>query len=377
VGDYCSIMPPEVAEEYGDFSDWKNSVGTGPFMLTDYVSMSSAIFVRNPDYWRKHPLYPEDTMPYLDGVKWLIIPDRSTRISALRTGKVDRLGLGWEDAGDVAKTNPELLMASSPPTMSSLLFMRTDKPESPFYDRRVRQALQLGLDNQAIINDYYEGNAVLINHPLAPMLEFKDMYTPLEELPGTVQELYGYKNEKAKQLLAEAGYPDGFETSVICTEAYVDLLSIVKAYWEEIGVILNIEPKETAVYSSIGFRRTHKDMYMGQGIDTTPSSWVNFSPDNTGNRSLIDDPRVNQAIEDWLKNSSDWDKLCQIAKDIYPYILEQAWTVPLPAAYSYVAWQPWLKDYHGENAVGYYNWQNYPLYVWIDQDLKEEMTGGR
>jgi len=372
VGEYCSIMPPEVAEEYGDFQDWENAVGTGPFMLTDYVPGSSATFVRNPNYWRKHPLYG-DQMPYLDGVKWLIIPDNSTRISALRTGKIDRQGVGWEDAEDVMKTNPELTWVKHPPNISSLLFMRTDKPELPFSDKSVRRALQLGLDNQTIIDEYYEGNAVLINYPLMPMPEFEGMYTPLEELPEAVQELYGYHPEKAKQLLAEAGYPDGFTTEIICTAGSVDLLSIVKYDWEKIGVTLNLEVREGAVYSSIGFRRTHKEMYMGQGFGGTPSSWTEVSPDGTGNRSKVDDPRVNQAIEDWLKYGADWDKLRQIAKEIYPYILEQAWAVPLPPAYGYVAWWPWLKDYAGETSIGYYNWYDYVKYVWLDQELKKEM----
>ena len=372
LGDYCSIMPPEVAEEYENFDDWRNSVGSGAFILTDYVAGSAATFVRNPNYWRKHPIYG-DQMPYLDGIKWLIIPDASTRLSALRTGKIDFLGVGWEDAGDVMKTNPELNWVKHPPSMSNLLFMRTDKPELPFYDQRVRHALQLGLNNQEIIDDYYEGNAVLVNHPITPMPEFEDMYTPFEELPEAVQELYGYNPEKAKQLLVEAGYPDGFTTEIICTAGHVDLLSIVKAYWEKIGVTLNIEVRESAVYNSIGFRRNHKEMFIGGGIDSTPSSWVNFAPDNTGNRSMIDDPRLNQAIEDWLRYSSDWDKLCQIAKEIYPYILEQAWTVPMPPGYSFYFWQPWYKDYHGESGIGYWNSYSPGLYTWLDQDLKKEM----
>ena len=373
VGDYCSIMPPEVAEKYGDFEDWRNSVGTGAFILTDYVSGSAATLERNPNYWRKHPLYPEDTIPYVDSIKWLIIPDASTQLSALRTGKVDRLTIGWEDVPAVMETTPELNWSERPPGGSLLIFMRTDKPELPFYDQRVRYALQLGLDNRAIVDDYYEGNAVLVNHPITPMPEFEGMYTPLEELPEAVRELYGYDPEKARQLLAEAGYPDGFTTSIIATTTFVDLLSIVKADWEKIGVTLNIEVKEVAIYTSIGFRRNHKEMYMGQGIDSTPSSWVCFGPDNTGNRSMIDDPQVNAAIEDWLRYSSDWDKLCQIAKEIYPYILEQAWTVPMPAAYSYGAWWPWIRDYHSESAIGYYNTYNYASYIWLDQELKKEM----
>ncbi len=73
--------------------DWRNSVGTGPFMLTDFVSNSKATFVRNPNYWMKNPCGPGegDQLPYVDGVKLLIIPDPATAVSAFRTGKLDLL----------------------------------------------------------------------------------------------------------------------------------------------------------------------------------------------------------------------------------------------------------------------------------------------
>ena len=372
LGEYLSIMPPEMVELHGDMTDWRNSCGTGPYIMTDYVDQSAATFVRNPNYWRKHPIFG-DQMPYLDGVKFLIIPDASTRISALRTAKINFLPLGWEDAGDVIKTTPELNVARLSPTGSSLLFMRTDKPELPFDDIRVRYALNLGLDNQAIVDDYYDGNAVLVVHPIAPLPEFECMYTPLEELPETVQELYGHNPEKAKQLLAEAGYPEGFETSIICTSTAVDILSIVKANWEEIGVILNLEVKEAAVASSIGARRSHKEMIIGTGVDSTPRTWNNFGPDNMGNKSMINDDVVNAAIEEWREKQSDWDELCQIGKETYSYILEQAWTVPLPAGYSYFLWWPWYKGYNGELSIGFYNYYHSTHYCWMDLELKKEM----
>ena len=58
-------MPREVVEEYGDMNDWRRVIGTGPFMLTDYVEGSVMTFERNPNYWRKHPIFG-DQMPYLD-----------------------------------------------------------------------------------------------------------------------------------------------------------------------------------------------------------------------------------------------------------------------------------------------------------------------
>jgi hypothetical protein len=64
-------------------------------------------------------------------------------------------------------------------------------------------------------------------------------------------------------------------------------------------------------------------------------------------------------------------------KEVYPYILEESWQVAMPGYYSYRFWWPWVKDYNGVGGVGYLNGSNYVAYIWVDQDLKEEMTGKR
>ena len=85
------LMPPEVIKKYGDMREWRNVVGTGPFMLTDYVAGSSATLVKNPGFWEKNPVGPGkgDQLPYLDGVKILVIPDISTAQAGFRTAKFD------------------------------------------------------------------------------------------------------------------------------------------------------------------------------------------------------------------------------------------------------------------------------------------------
>ena len=90
---HSDIYPPEVIEEHGDAKDWRTIVGTGPFMLTDYVLDSSITFKKNPDYWRNDPKYPENRIPYIDEMRMLIFPELATRMAALRTGKVDWVGV--------------------------------------------------------------------------------------------------------------------------------------------------------------------------------------------------------------------------------------------------------------------------------------------
>jgi len=100
------ILAPEAGGAYpGDFRKWETCIGTGPFMIVDEVAGSSLSFVKNPNYWMKDPVHPENTLPYVDRVDWLIIPDSSTRIAALRTGKIEQLGgLNWEDRDSLLKT---------------------------------------------------------------------------------------------------------------------------------------------------------------------------------------------------------------------------------------------------------------------------------
>ncbi|MBI4283945.1 MAG: hypothetical protein HY663_05690 [Chloroflexi bacterium] len=82
---------PEVVQKYGDMKEWRNSVGTGAFMLADYVPSSVVTLIKNPNYWDKDPIGPGkgNQLPYIDTLKLLIIADISTQMAAFRTGRLD------------------------------------------------------------------------------------------------------------------------------------------------------------------------------------------------------------------------------------------------------------------------------------------------
>ena len=150
------IYPPEVIQEHGHAQDWRNLVGTGPYELTDWVKDSSQTFTKNPNYWGYDEKFPENRLPYLDEIKFLIIPDQSTMLAALRTGKNARVafGLSLDQAKSLQRTNPELLWSTNldlPWTHS----MDVRKP--PFDDIRVRTAMQLALDLETINNTFMGG----------------------------------------------------------------------------------------------------------------------------------------------------------------------------------------------------------------------------
>jgi peptide/nickel transport system substrate-binding protein len=373
--DLSYTYPHEVIEKYGDMNDWRNVCGTGPYIFTDFVGGSSALFTRNPDYWMKDPVHPENQLPYLDQVKYLVISDVSTRIAAMRTGKIDVLrGLKWDDANQLRKTNPELGYNNYPTGTSNVIFLRTDV--KPFDDIRVRQALEMAADKVMIKDQYYGGNADLMAWPLAPIPDYKGLYPELDKLPPSVRELYEYKPDKAKQLLKEAGYPSGFSMEIVCLSTDVDVLSIVKDNWAKIGVKLDLAVKESSVHRSIGINHTYKDAYIYP--TNHPYAALRFpslDPTNQMNYSRINDAKVNEVIKRTNEIWPDERGALVLYSELCPYILEQSWVVNIPEPWLFAFWQPWIKAYQGEYSVGSCHLYNFVNFIWMDADMKREMTG--
>ena len=381
--DYTCIEPHEVFDQYGNMEDWTRVIGTGPFTFTDYVKDSLATFKRNPDYWEKDPIGPGkgNQLPYLDGVKVFLIQDASTRFSALRTGKLDHLmGLTWEDAQSMLAYSPELLEAKAFPGQSSIvnsIWMRTDT--EPFDDIVVRRALCMAVDQPTILKELYGGEGTLLSIPVTPFKVYKDMYVPLEELPESAREQFEHHPDKARQLLAEAGYPDGFKTSLLCYKDQVDVASIVKSNLADIGVDMEIDVREFGSYVSLAIGRKYTQMVFAWGINANPLRIHNYRTGSLYDFSMIDDETVMQVYND-IPAPGQADEFLEASlklKAVVPYILDQAWSIQLPMPYNYILWWPWLKNYHGEVAVGFHQPFTFANYVWIDQDLKYQMTGRR
>jgi len=385
VPDFVDFFPPEVIAKYGNLQDWRNSVGTGPFMLTDFVSNSKATFVRNPNYWMKNPcgLGEGDQLPYVDGVKLLIIPDPATAVAAFRSHKLDLLsGLPITTMGTVIDDpSLDITYLRFMTDGCYVLGMRTDMAESPFSKKDVRQALMLAIDQPAVKDKYYSGDAELLVWPIAPPpAEYKDVYVPLEELPANVQALYGPPDvAKSKELLAKAGYPNGFNVSVICYNVpiVIDLMSMWQADLAKVNINMTIDAKDSATWTARFQARNYgayEFMYVGVSGIGTYQKMLNFKGSNTYNPSYINDPVVNAAWTEMQKYVGiDEAKCFEVNRNLMPYLLEQAYVLPLPNAYLYTAWWPWVKNYHGESSVGYANTYNYAKYVWIYQDLKKSM----
>jgi peptide/nickel transport system substrate-binding protein len=369
-----------MVEKYGSLTDWKTACGTGPYLLVDYVSDSSSTLQKNPDYYGYDPRFPENKLPYADTIKALYIPDQATRLAALRTGKLDeQSSVSWEQAADLIKTAPLLRYLKAPGAARHVFTLRPDK--APFDNIKVRQAMNMALDRPSIIRDYFKGNADMITLPMGaniPGFSFS-----LDELPPDCRILYEYNPQKAKQLLTEAGYPNGFKTSCYVSVylGYKDEALIIKQYLAAINIDLElILAPDSATYWTRVAKRDFQTTYHAYGGGLNPYSvfsgyyqagaqtqyfWGNDSPKYV-------DPYFDQARLKAI-STTDPEQLRQITRDLALYCMAKAYTIDFPLPVTYTFWQPWLKAYEGET-WGWGGEQNY-IYAWVDQDLKKTMVG--
>ena len=372
-GYYSTITPKEVAD--AGATNWKNVNGTGPFMLSDFVQGSSNTYSKNPIYWDKEKIDGvEYKLPFLDKVVYRTIKDEATYLTALRTAKLDLLeNIRWSAADDLKKSTPQLKWSRWLGMSGQFLAMRVDT--KPFDDIRVRRALNMAVNKQEIVKAYYGGNAELFAYPQHP--DYLGYYEPLEAMPESVRELYTFNPDKAKKLLAEAGYPKGFSFKVqvcSCNPDHMDLLPLVSAYLEAVGVKLEIQPMEYAAFLSAMTTKTNAPGYFMNNGHTNPTTTIrkSFVTKEVWNPSQYSDPAFDKKVADMYLERDEAKRQVMI-KELTKEILEKTPYIWLPTPYIYTAWWPWVKGYNGELRAGAV--RPGPIYarMWVDQELKKKM----
>lgn len=372
-GYYSGIIPKEVVD--AGASNWKNMNGTGPFKLVDYVQGNSNTYEKNPDYWDKETINEKEfKLPYVDKITYRIIKDEATRVTALRTGKLDIMeNVRWQDAEQLKKSTPDLKWNKWLATSGTFLAMRVD--QKPFDDIRVRRAMNMAINKDEIIKAYYNGYAELFAYPQHP--EYTGYFQPLNEQPASVQELFKFDPAKAKKLLAEAGYPNGFtfKTQVCsCNADHMDLLPLISAYLEAVGVKMEIQTMEYAAFLSAMTTQTNAPGYFMNNGHTNPTTTIrkSFVPHQVWNPSQWNDPKLTARMEAVYKEPDEAKRQAEL-RAMTTEMLDNAPYVWLPTPYLFTAWWPWVKGYEGELRAGAV--RPWPIYsrLWLDQDLKKKM----
>lgn len=205
-------------------------VGTGPFKFVKWDKNSQIILEKNKDYFAGPAK--------LDKIVIRIIPESATAVSELRTGGVDMsLDLPPQYSNQFAASG-DVILEKIP--SFSLKYLGFDTRVKPFNDPKVRQAINLATDKDALIKIVYQGTAQQLMAPLPPKINGAD-----PNLKG-----YGYDKGKAKQLLAEAGYPNGFNSTLYLSDKEIDskIATVLQSQLKEVGINVDLQVIEWGAY---------------------------------------------------------------------------------------------------------------------------------
>ena len=371
-GYYSAIVPKEVMESGA--KDWKKVNGTGPYALTNYVQGNAMTFTRNPSYWGSETIGGETfKLPFTDTITYRYIKDESTALTALRTGKLDIMeAVRWSAVDELKKSAPKLQWNKIISNNGSYITLRVDT--KPFDDVRVRRALNMAINKQEIIKAYYGGNAEMLGFPMHS--SWGGYYEPLADMPESVRELYTFNPTKAKALLTEAGYPNGFSFKTQTSSASLDndLLAMVAAYLAKVGVKMEIQVMEYPAYLSAMTTKTNAPGYFLQAGLNNPTTSLRktFVTKQTWNPSQHSDPEFDKKMAEVYAEPDERVRQIKV-KLMVREILDKAPHIFLPVPHVYTAWWPWVKNYGGELRAGADRPGPIHARVWIDQALKKQL----
>lgn len=243
------ILPSKYIEENGFDHFLENPIGTGPFQFVEWVRDDRIVFEVYDDYFGgKNPDW--------DKLVFRIIPENSTRVSELLTGGVD-IAVNVPPADWERVENHEgTYLAQETSNRTLMIFLRSTEGY-PTSDQRVREALDLAIDNGAIVESLLGGAGVPTITRVAP-----GNFGFAEHLYDT----YNYDPERAKELLEEAGYPDGFEMTFHSPRGRylqdAEIAEMVAGMWAQIGVTANIEFMEWSNFVELRNAKENKDAYL-------------------------------------------------------------------------------------------------------------------
>ena len=377
------IYPPEVIQEHGDANDWRNLVGTGPMMLTDWVKGSSWTWDKNPNYWGYDEKYPENRLPYVDHLRALVMTEPATRLAGLRTGQLDLSGFGQlstlDQVESLQKTNPGIRIW--PNAGASIHSVGLNVQVEPFDDIRVRKALQMAINLEEINNAYYKGYAEII--PQGQLSRFvSEAVIQFEDWPEDVKKVFDYDPEAAEALLDEAGYKRGadgvrFKTDIMhYAPRDLNYTQLLLSYWKKIGVDVEIDVQERAGFGPRRASRDFRMMMAGESAGKVSAlGWaggIRYLAETQWNSSNVNDPWYEAKFKE-KQAATTMEEVNSVTKELNQYAIEQLWTLFSPIAPSFSASQPWVIGYNGEFHLGENRLQSVFTRLWIDSELKEAM----
>jgi peptide/nickel transport system substrate-binding protein len=308
------------------------AMGTGPFRFVEYVPNTRVVLERHPDYW-------EAPLPYLDGIEMIIAADDTSRTTAVVTGTVDFIEYVPLRDVEILRADPSLTLAGDSNT--NIRFIGFDLTTEPFDNLQVRQAVAMVVDRESMLGPTVFGNGT----PVATLFP-PDFWAALPaDIPSP-------DIEGARTLLAEAGYPDGFQTTITSWSQYSFLSNaalVLQEQLRQIGIEAELNLVENATMVEQVYLPETRDFDIavtGESAYVDPNTLIlqNFGSEESGNFVGYANERVDEliaegvAVTDQAARAETYRELQQILLDDLPW-------VPLFVANQFEAMKTYVQNY--------------------------------
>jgi peptide/nickel transport system substrate-binding protein len=330
------IFAREVLEEDGDLK--KRLIGTGPYVLKEHTRKVRVVLARNPDYFDKG-------RPHIDEYVILSTPDSATRLAAFRTGQSDILWVAsLSEAEAIRRTNPSAVVQEVKNTLAPFgLALAQDR--APFNDLRVRRAISMAIDRQKQVDTVFEGHG---------MLGWGVPYIYYQDKPPTAAQLgpwWQFRPAEARRLLAEAGHPNGFETTLFYYEYYPQMTSQVQIVQQDLKKHLNINVKITKLDYTTYYGRYVEGQWdgmawgfqSGHAVGVDERTYVYMHSRSTKNFFRVNDPMIDELVTK-LRQTPDRAEQRAIAKKVVDREYDQVLRMWMPYDAGFLIFQPHVRN---------------------------------
>lgn len=333
------VISPEAIKKYGAKIN-ENPVGTGPFTFESWATNDSVTLVKNENYWKKGS-------PKLDKLIYKVIPDNSARLTALKNGEIDILvSLNPSDLSSVEADN-NLNVSLRPPL--NIGYLSINNTKEPLNNPKVRQAINHAIDKKGIADAFFYGLAEPV----------KNMLPSSSWAYNNDIEDYEYDLDKAKQLLTEAGYPNGFElqfsvtsNSRIYMQQPVKMVEAMKTSLEKAGIKVKVVSYEWATYIDQIRNGEHSIGLIGWvGDNGDPDNFLystlsknNAVKGSAQNHTFYQNDEVSELLMK-AKSVMDEKERAEIYKRVQELVHEDAPSVPLVEVKEPVVTANYVKGY--------------------------------
>ncbi len=320
------LVSPAALAKYGPAGIVDNPVGTGPFTFVRRVPGQRIELARNQNYW--------NGAPYLDKVIMTFITDSQARLAALKSGDIDFVLAMDPDQAAIYAADPNVNLVFNP-VPKTWVWMLNFK-QGPTANKLVRQALNYAWNRDALVKNLLLDLATPAIAPAAPA----NPAWPPTRAP------YTYDPEKAKKLLADAGYPNGFSMTLLYGNKGVNdqVNTLIQSDFRKVGVDVKLEKMEYATFLSI-FSKGLPDQYGAGQTFWDTSAWLGlwldsvfsskFQPPKGNNRSWYSNPEVDRLLDE-ARPISDPKKSADAYRKVLDVLMEDA---------------PWVWFYHDKGPM--------------------------